>query len=112
MASSKSWRELAETPSLPKWEDIAAHKRDKLLDDMPDGRVPLLLPLASEQRDITGLFIEQYLNETTKQITSADAIEIVGKAAKGIWTAKDIIAAFSQRSCLAHKMVRIDPIRV
>lgn len=87
------------------WKQIAAKKRDSVLDLIPqDWRIPAPPP-ASEQRDVTGQYIQQHLSKREVEITETDAVGIVQKAAAGEWSALDITKAFCHRAALAHQLV-------
>ncbi|KAG9994692.1 amidase, partial [Aureobasidium melanogenum] len=89
----------------PDWRQIAAEKRDSVLALIPEEwRIPAP-PSAEEQRDVTGKFIQQYLDPREIEITETEATEIVNKTSSGQWTAVEVTKAFCHRSAVAHQLV-------
>lgn len=89
----------------PDWRQIATQKRDSVLALIPEEwRIPAP-PSVDEQRDVTGKFIQQYLNTQEIEITETDAVEIVEKTSNGTWTAVEVTKAFCHRSAVAHQLV-------
>ncbi|THZ84846.1 amidase [Aureobasidium pullulans] len=89
----------------PDWRQIATQKRDSVLALIPEEwRIPAP-PSVDEQRDVTGKFIQQYLNTQEIEITETDAIGIVEKTSNGTWTAVEVTKAFCHRSAIAHQLV-------
>ncbi|KEQ87087.1 amidase [Aureobasidium pullulans EXF-150] len=90
---------------VPDWRQIATQKRDSVLALIPEEwRIPAP-PSVDEQRDVTGKFIQQYLNTQEIEITETDAIGIVEKTSNGTWTAVEVTKAFCHRSAIAHQLV-------
>ncbi|THW19130.1 amidase [Aureobasidium pullulans] len=80
-------------------------KRDSVLALIPEEwRIPAP-PSVDEQRDVTGKFIQQYLNTQEIEITETDAVGIVEKTSNGTWTAVEVTKAFCHRSAIAHQLV-------
>lgn len=89
------------------WESLAKEKRDSVNTLIPKSwLLTKPLPSASEQRDVTGKYIQQYLSQREIEITETDAVGIVKKTTSGEWKAKEVTEAFCHRSALAHQMVR------
>ncbi|KAH0346784.1 amidase, partial [Aureobasidium melanogenum] len=89
----------------PDWRQVAAEKRDSVLALIPkEWRIPAPPP-AEEQRDVTGKFIQQYLDPREIEITETEATEIVNKTSSGQWTAVEVTKAFCHRSAVAHQLV-------
>ncbi|OBW66757.1 MAG: hypothetical protein AUREO_031780 [Aureobasidium pullulans] len=89
----------------PDWRQIATQKRDSVLGLIPEEwRIPAP-PSVDEQRDVTGKFIQQYLNTQEIEITETDAVGIVEKTSNGTWTAVEVTKAFCHRSAIAHQLV-------
>ena len=89
----------------PDWRQIASEKRDSVLALIPEEwRVPAP-PSAEEQRDVTGKFIQQYLDPKEIEITESEATAIVEKTSNGQWTAVEVTKAFCHRSAVAHQLV-------
>ncbi|KAH6679332.1 amidase signature domain-containing protein [Halenospora varia] len=88
------------------WKTAAQVKRNAVNQLIPTKwKLPTPLPLASEQRDVTGKYIQQYLTEREVEITETDAVGIVKKTTSGEWTATEVTVAFCHRAALAHQMV-------
>jgi amidase len=88
------------------WKKIAAEKRDSVLALIPDEwRIPSP-PSAAEQRDVTGKYIRQYLNEEELEITETDAVGIVRNTTSGKWSCVSVTKAFCHRAAIAHQLVR------
>lgn len=91
------------------WKQAAAKKRDSVLALIPEEwRIPPPPP-ASSQRNVTGSFVQQYLQQKEIDITESDAVEIVKKASSGEWTALEITRAFCHRAAVAHQLVGWNP---
>lgn len=89
----------------PHWRQVATQKRDSVLALIPeDWRIPAP-PSVEEQRDVTGKFIQQYLDAKEIEITETDAVGIVEKTSSGTWTAVEVAKAFCHRSAVAHQLV-------
>jgi amidase len=87
------------------WKKIAAEKRDSVLALIPEEwRIPAP-PSAEKQRDVTGKFIQQYLDPKEIEITETEATGIVEKTSSGQWTAVEVTKAFCHRSAIAHQLV-------
>ncbi|THV67121.1 amidase [Aureobasidium pullulans] len=83
----------------------STQKRDSVLALIPEEwRIPAP-PSVDEQRDVTGKFIQQYLNTQEIEITETDAVGIVEKTSNGTWTAVEVTKAFCHRSAIAHQLV-------
>ncbi|CAD0027269.1 unnamed protein product [Aureobasidium pullulans] len=92
----------------PDWRQIATQKRDSVLALIPEEwRIPAP-PSVDEQRDVTGKFIQQYLNTQEIEITETDAVGIVEKTSNGTWTAVAVTKAFCHRSAIAHQLIFYD----
>ena len=91
------------------WKVIAREKRDSINASIPGEWRISNVPSATEQRDVTGKFIQQYLNEKEIEITEADAVQISKKTKTGQWKAVDIAKAFCHRAALAHQLVPLNP---
>ncbi|KAK8196097.1 hypothetical protein M8818_007250 [Zalaria obscura] len=87
------------------WKEIAAGKRESVLALIPqEWRIPPPPP-AEEQRDVTGSFIQQYLDKKEIEITETDAVGIVNKTTTGEWSAEEVAKAFCHRAAIAHQLV-------
>jgi amidase len=88
------------------WQTKAHQKRDSINALIPTAwKLPTPLPPASEQRDVTGKYIQQYLSTREIEITETDAVGIVKNTKSGTWTALEVTEAFCHRAALAHQMV-------
>ncbi|TVY57764.1 Acetamidase, partial [Lachnellula suecica] len=88
------------------WQALAHKKRDSTNALIPPAwRLPTPLPPVSEQRDVTGSYIQQFLSPREVEITETDAVGIVKKTTSGSWTALEVTEAFCHRAALAHQMV-------
>ena len=89
----------------PNWRQIASEKRDSVLALIPEEwRIPAP-PSAEEQRDVTGKYIQQYLDPKEIEITETEATAIVEKTSSGQWTTVEVTKAFCHRSAIAHQLV-------
>lgn len=89
------------------WEKIAQAKRQTILDAIPlKWRLPEpALSPATEVRDVTGTYIQQFLTSREIEITETDAVGITEKTTSGQWTAVEVAEAFCHRAALAHQLV-------
>ncbi|KAG8628828.1 hypothetical protein KVT40_002693 [Elsinoe batatas] len=87
------------------WRKVAQEKRDSVLSLIPkEWQIPPP-PSAKDQPNVTGAFVQQYLNKKEIEITESDATEIVNKAADKTWTSLEITQAFAHRAAIAHQLV-------
>lgn len=88
------------------WKILAKEKRDSVNALIPKSwLLPYPLPSASEQRDVTGKYIQQFLTPGEIEITETDAVGIVKNTTSGAWKAREVAEAFCHRAALAHQMV-------
>jgi amidase len=87
------------------WEARAKAKREAILTSIPEKWRLQSIPGAEEQKDVTGAYIHQFLNEQEISITETDAVGIAEKVAAGEWSAVDVTQAFCHRASLAHQIV-------
>lgn len=89
------------------WEARAAVKRAATLDKIPsEWRLSSEdLEHAHSQRDITGSFIERFLDEETASITSLKTVEILKAVSEQELTTMKVVRAFCQRAAVAHQIV-------
>ncbi|KAK8069003.1 hypothetical protein PG994_005619 [Apiospora phragmitis] len=87
------------------WQELAAAKRGAILNSIPVKWRLDKIPTVDEQRNVTGAYIEQFLLPKEVEITKADAVGIVEKAASGAWSAVEIAEAFCHRASLSHQLV-------
>lgn len=87
------------------WQEIAQAKKDSLDALIPQEWRIASPPSTEQQIDVTGAYVEQFLNQQEIEITRSDAVEIAGKTASGTWTAVDVTKAFCHRAALAHQLL-------
>ncbi|KAI5457488.1 amidase signature domain-containing protein [Mariannaea sp. PMI_226] len=88
------------------WEVKAAAKRAATLAKIkPSWRLkPEDLEHASRQRNITGQFIERFLNAEDILVTGMDSVPIVNAIKDGKLSATKVTAAFCKRAAIAHQI--------
>lgn len=92
------------------WQAQAHEKRQAVLDAIPPKwRLPVPVPPATDVRDVTGTYIQQYLTPREIKITETDAVGITERTTNGQWTAVEVTEAFCHRAALAHQLVCISP---
>jgi amidase len=62
------------------------------------------LDKAGKQRDLTGPFIQQYLDDKELEIIRQDSTSIVAKIKTGEWSAKQVTLAFCKTAAVAHQI--------
>src|ERR1700733_14882400 len=87
------------------WESRAKAKREAILNSIPEKWRLEKIPTPEEQKDVTGQYVQQFLNEQEITITETDAVGIAEKVAAGDWSAVDVTEAFCHRASLAHQLV-------
>lgn len=87
------------------WQSRAEAKRAAILKSIPDKWRLQKIPSPEEQKDVTGPYIQQFLNEKEIEITETDAVGIAEKVAAGTWSAVSVTEAFCHRASLAHQLV-------
>ena len=89
------------------WQETAAAKRANVLNSIPrKWRLTSSdLEKAAEQRDLTGTFIQKFLNQETIEITSQDTINIVSLLQKKELSAVQVTTAFCQAAAVAQQIV-------
>ena len=88
------------------WEVLAKEKRESVNSLIPkQWLLSKPLPPASEQRDVTGKYIQQFLSPREIEITETDAVGIVKNISSGAWKAREVAEAFCHRAALAHQFV-------
>ncbi|GAA83937.1 general amidase GmdA [Aspergillus luchuensis IFO 4308] len=92
--------------ALTSWEQTAATKRQSVLAAIPEKwRIKGPIPSPTEQRDVTGPYIQQFLSPREIEITETDAVGITERTTTGQWTAVEVTEAFCHRAALAHQLV-------
>ncbi|PBP27707.1 amidase [Diplocarpon rosae] len=98
--------QLRKLTMIVDWKALGEKKRDSVNALIP--KTWLLtspLPTATEQRDVTGKYIQQYLSPREIEITETDAVGIVNNTTSGKWKAREVAEAFCHRAALAHQLV-------
>lgn len=89
----------------PSWQDLAAAKREAIINSIPERWRLASIPSAEEQRDVTGAYIQQFLSPKEIAIIETDAVGIVEKTSTGQWTAVEVVEAFCHSASLGHQLV-------
>jgi amidase len=87
------------------WQKTAKDKADQVLSLIPKEWRISDIPSAEEQRDVTGAYIQQFLDKKEIEITETDAVGVVEKTTSGQWTAVEVAKAFCHRAAIAHQLV-------
>lgn len=87
------------------WRAASQQKRESIIAQIPEEWILAPIPPATEQKDVTGKYIQQFLSPEEIEITETDAVGIVEKTTSGKWKATDVAKAFCHRAALAHQMV-------
>ena len=94
--------------SAASWKGLAERKKQSILDSIPtQWRLPVEVPTAEQQKDITGSYIQQFLSEREIQITETDVVGIAKETASGQWSAVEVTEAFCHRASLVHQLVSL-----
>jgi amidase len=92
---------------MANWKELGEAKRDSVNALIPKAwLLPGPLPPPTEQRDVTGKYIQQFLTPREIEITETDAVGIVKNTTSAKWKAREVAEAFCHRAALAHQMVR------
>ncbi|PWY68972.1 acetamidase [Aspergillus sclerotioniger CBS 115572] len=84
------------------WQKAAEAKRQAILEAIPPKwRVQHLTP----PNDVTGTYIQRFLNPREIEITEADAVSITTQTNSRKWTAVEVTEAFCHRAAIAHQLV-------
>ncbi|OIW30790.1 amidase [Coniochaeta ligniaria NRRL 30616] len=88
------------------WQSKAAAKKAAILASIPEEwrLSPSQLKLAEGVRDITGPFIQQFLDHDTIAITSLDSVPIVEAIKSGKLSAVEVTKAFCKTAAIAHQI--------
>lgn len=91
--------------NMADWQAKAKEKAQSVLNLIPKEWRLDTIPSSEEQRDVTGSYIQQYLNSNEIEITETDAVGIVEHTTSGQWTAVEVAKAFCHRAAIAHQLV-------
>ncbi|KAF2680837.1 amidase [Lentithecium fluviatile CBS 122367] len=86
------------------WEERAKAKRNAILAAIPE-EWRIENPPVNQQVDVTGKYVQQFLNEREIEITETAAEGIVGRIAEGSWKSENVARAFCHRAALAHQLL-------
>jgi len=87
------------------WKKAAKDKADQVLSLIPQEWRISDIPSAEQQRDVTGAYIQQFLDKKEIEITETDAVGVVEKTTSGQWSAVEVAKAFCHRAAIAHQLV-------
>ena len=89
------------------WEAVAAAKRESTHSKIPREWLldEAMLEKASKERNLTGDFIEQYLNDDEKVLTELPASSLLAKIREGTYSALQVAQAFCKRTAIAQQIV-------
>jgi hypothetical protein len=91
---------------MANWKELGEAKRDSVNALIPKAwLLPAPLPPPTEQRDVTGKYIQQFLTPREIEITETDAVGIIKNTTTATWKAREVAEAFCHRAALAHQMV-------
>jgi amidase len=90
---------------MASWKDIAAAKRQSILESIPSKWRIAQIPSSEEQKDVTGPYIHQFLDKKEIDITETDAVGIASQISSGKWKASEVTEAFCHRASIAHQLV-------
>ena len=88
------------------WDKTAAKKREDILNSIPKAwRLDTATLHLDQQHDITGSYIQKFLNKREILITETDAVGILEHTTTGKWSAHEVTKAFCHRAVVAHQLV-------
>lgn len=89
------------------WETRAAAKRADTLNKIyPQWRLSAQdVKRASEQRDLTGPFIQEFLSQQEISILSMDSVPIINAIKQGQLTSVQVATSFCKAAAVAHQIV-------
>lgn len=106
MSKSEALLQLERPAMATDWQKQATQKRQAILESLPKKwRLPCPVPTVTEQRDVTGAYIQQFLSAREIEITETDAVGIAARTTTGVWSAVEVVEAFCHRASLAHELV-------
>ena len=94
-------------PGEASWKERAAAKRASTEAKIP--REWLLsqedLKEAFERRDLTGVFVEKFLNPEEISITRLGSVDILARVRNGEYSSVEVTRAFCRRTAVAQQIV-------
>ena len=96
-----------QTPLQQTWHEKAEAKRAKTKSKIPEEWTLNKddLAAAKKQRQLSGPFIESFLDSRELEITSNDSVPLLAKIRSGHYTALQVTKAFCKRAAIAHQIV-------
>ena len=98
---------MTASTSLQPWEEKALAKRESILSQIPmKWRLSTSdLERAANQRDLTGAFIQEFLDQENIAIVTQDTAAIVSSLQKRELSAVQAVTAFCQAAAVAQQIV-------
>ena len=92
---------------LQPWQEKASAKRASTLENVPEKwrLTPFDLKRAAKQKDITGSFIQHFLDQETMAIINKDTTAIVSSLQIREISAIEVTTAFCQAAAIAQQIV-------
>lgn len=89
------------------WQERAAAKRESIATSIPqEWRLDAtVIQKSSQQRDISGAYIEGLIDQETVAITQLDSLEIVAAIQSRRYSAVQVTTAFCRRAAVAQQIV-------
>jgi amidase len=89
------------------WKEIAAKKRDALLNSFPSKWIiPDSMRPPEHELDVTEFPHKSgWFDDHELDITSRDAVDILARLRNGEWTSEEVTNAFCKRAAAAHQLV-------
>lgn len=87
------------------WKKAGKDKADAVYNLIPKEWRLEKVPSIEEQRDVTGTYVQQFLDKKEIEITETDAVGIVKNTTSGVWSAVDVAKAFCHRAAIAHQLL-------
>ena len=94
------------------WEKRAAEKRRSTRAKIPQAWLldEAQLEEAKQQRDLTGPFIQKFLNPEETEIIRKETTELVSLLSNGSLTASQVTSAYCKTAAVAYQIVSISPL--
>lgn len=94
---------------IEEWQKLAAKKRQSILDRIPKKWLltEAQIEEAKQQRDLTGSYIEKFLDPVQVKITKLDGALLHEALAEGRLTATEVTIAFCRAAAVAHQIVSL-----
>lgn len=94
-------------PLQQTWHEKAEAKRAKTKSKIPEEWTLNKddLAAAKKQRQLSGPFIESFIDSRELEITSNDSVPLLAKIRSGHYTTLQVTKAFCKRAAIAHQIV-------